>query len=108
MHKLALTFSLLALALIGVAGADAATLNPDSTVILSGAPSLLAPLPAPVGYTAAGPNSVDQTGRFVAFSSASDGLSPDDNDGVGNIYVKDRVTGAVTLVSRRSGANGAP
>jgi len=108
MHKLALTFTLIALALIGVAGAEAATLNTDSTVILSGAPSLLAPLPAPVGFTSAGPSSVDQTGRFVAFASASDALSGEDNDGVDNIYLKDRVSGAVTLVSRRSGANGAP
>lgn len=108
MHKLALTFTLIALALVGVASAGAATLQPDSNVILSGAPSLLAPLPAPVGFSSAGPNSVDQTGRFVAFESASDALSSEDNDGVDNIYVKDRVTGAVTLVSRRSGANGAP
>src|SRR5690349_18386725 len=108
MHKLALTTSLIVLALAGAASAHAATLNPDSTVILSGAQSLLAPLPAPVSFAGGGPNSLDQTGRFVAFVSASDGLSPDDNDGVTNVYVKDRVTGAVTLVSRRSGANGAP
>src|SRR5262249_17689314 len=108
MHKLLLTLTLIALAMVGVASADAATLNPDSNAILSGTTSLLAPLPAPVGFTVGGPNSVDQTGPFVASASQSDGLSTQDNDGVDNIYVKDRVTGAVTLVSRRSGANGAP
>jgi Tol biopolymer transport system component len=108
MHKLALTTSLIALALVGASGVEAATLQTNSTVILSGTTSLLAPLPAPVGFSAAGPNSVDQTGRFVAFVSQSDGLSTEDNDGVDNVYVKDRVTGAVTLVSRRSGANGTP
>jgi Tol biopolymer transport system component len=108
MHKFAFTISLIALVLIGAAGARAATLQTDSTVILSGTPSLLAPLPAPVGFSVGGPNSVDQTGRFVAFASQSDALSAEDNDGVDNVYVKDRVTGAVTLVSRGSGANGAP
>jgi hypothetical protein len=62
MTKLALT-SLILLALIGASSAEAASLKADSTVILSGTSSLLAPLPAPVSYSAGGPNAVDQTGR---------------------------------------------
>ena len=91
-----------------VSAARAATLTPDSTFILGGAPSLLAPLPAPVADSASGPQSVDQTGRFVAFASNSDGLSAAADPAVTNIYVKDRLTGAVTLVSRQTGTDGAP
>jgi Tol biopolymer transport system component len=95
------------LALFGASSARAATLSSDTTAILSGTSSLLAPLPAPVSDSASGPSAVDQTGRFVAFTSSSDGLSNDDNDGVENVYVKDRLTGAVTLASRGAGPNGA-
>src|SRR3954447_16447972 len=107
MTKFALT-SLVLLTLIGASSAEAAPLKADSTVILSGTSSLLAPLPAPVSHSFAGPGAVDQTGRFVAFASDSDGLSGDDNDGVENVYVKDRLSGAVTLASRRTGAAGTP
>ncbi|MGZ4200525.1 MAG: hypothetical protein ACXVRH_00535, partial [Thermoleophilaceae bacterium] len=97
-----------AVALIGASAARAAALPVDTTAILSGAPSLGAPLPAPVARSLSDPQSVDQTGRFVAFASTSDGLSSEDNDAVSNIYVKDTVAGTVTLVSRRTGAAGAP
>ncbi len=97
-----------AVALIGASAARAAALPADTTAILSGAASLGAPLPAPVARSLSDPQSVDQTGRFVAFASSSDGLSNEDNDAVFNVYVKDRLTGTVTLVSRRTGAAGAP
>src|SRR5919204_1395289 len=100
--------SLALLALFGASSASAASLSANSTFILSGTSSLLAPLPAPVSDSLGGPESVDQTGRLVAFASRSDGLSGEDDDAVTNVYVKDRLTGAVTLVSRRTGANGAP
>jgi Tol biopolymer transport system component len=107
MTKFALTL-FFALAAVGASSAEAASLPTNSTVILSGTPSLLAPLPAPAATSRAFPGAVSQTGRLVAFESRSDGLSADDDDSVSNVYVKDRVTGAVILVSRRSGATGAP
>src|SRR5438876_3654053 len=107
MTKLALTL-LSALALVGATSAEAATLPANSTTILSGTTSLLAPLSAPVSDSFNGPQSTDQTGRFVAFASDSDGISTQDNDAVENVYVKDRAIGVVTLVSRRTGVLGAP
>jgi hypothetical protein len=47
-------------------------------------------------------------GSVAAFVSESDELSPDDNDGVSNIYVRENRTGITELISRASGANGAP
>jgi Tol biopolymer transport system component len=108
-RSLALPLLAAAAALLGAAGAaPAAVLAPDSTYILSGAPSLLAPLPAPVADSGAARQAVSQDGRFVAFGSASDGLSDEDDDSVFNVYVRDRLTGTTTLVSRATGAHGEP
>ena len=52
--------------------------------------------------------SVSENGRYVAFASIADGLVDGDDDRVGNIYVKDRATGAVTHVNKRTGATGEP
>lgn len=103
-----LALAVLALTLIAVPSASAATLPADSTAILSGQASLLGQLPAPRNDSFASKDSVSTDGRFVAFESTSDGFSAEDNDNVINIYVKDRVTGTVTFVSRATGANGAP
>ncbi len=104
---LAALFTLVAVgSLAGVA--DAAPIPAGSTAILSGDGSLFSPLPAPVADSGVGPESVSGDGRFVAFSSFADGLSAEDDDSVENVYVKDMATGAVTLVSRQSGAAGAP
>ena len=46
-------------------------------------------------------------GRYVAFSSQADGLSSEDDDRFSAVYVRDRVSGTTTLVSRASGAAGA-
>jgi len=106
----ALALALLAAAaLLGMTGAaGAAVLAPDTTFILSGAPSLLAPLPVPVADSFAFRQSVSTDGRYVAFVSRSDGLSEEDDDSVANVYVRDRVTGTTTLVSRATGAHGEP
>ena len=103
-----LLLTLVVLTMLGIQSAHAATLPADTTAILSGASSLFDPLPAPVADSEAGFQSVSGTGTKVAFASRSDGLSSEDNDSVENIYVKDLVTGAVTLVSRASGPAGAP
>lgn len=95
-------------ALLLPAAARAVTIPADTTAILSGAPSLFASLPVPVADSDAGQQAVSSDGRFVAFGSNSDGLGVDDNDAVENVYVKDRVSGSVTLASRRTGAAGAP
>jgi Tol biopolymer transport system component len=50
---------------------------------------------------------ISADGRFVAFESLADNLSPDDNDAVQNIFVRDIQTGTTTLVSRATGFAGA-
>ena len=47
-------------------------------------------------------------GRYVAFGSDADNLSTDDDNGVANIFVRDLVTNTTILVSRATGAGGAP
>jgi Tol biopolymer transport system component len=49
---------------------------------------------------------VSDDGRYVAFSSEADLLDPAANPDTDNVYRKDRLTGAVVLVSRASGAAG--
>ena len=51
--------------------------------------------------------SVSEDGRFVAFRSEATNLVPEDTDSDRDIYVRDRQTGAVTLVSRAGGPAGA-
>lgn len=90
--------------------ASAATLDAGGLFMLTGQPSLLAPLPEPVGGApATTPAAASQDGRFVAFTAGSDGLSAEDDDTIdNNVYVKDRQTGAVTFASRRNGVAGEP
>lgn len=95
-------------AALPAAGASGASLPADTTAILSGAPSLLEPLPAPAGDSTTGRATASVNGNYVAFTSSSDGLTPDDDDRVLNVYVKNRETGAVTLASRATGAAGEP
>jgi Tol biopolymer transport system component len=101
---------LLTLAALAVFPAAAQALPAGRTLIASGDATLAAALPAPVGqYTVIDyRGAVSDNGRYVAFTSGSDGLSTDDDDRYGNVYVKDRVTGAVTLASRKTGAAGGP
>ena len=51
--------------------------------------------------------SVSGDGRLVAFRSDATNLVPDDTDTVKDVFVRDRRTGAVELVSRASGPAGA-
>jgi Tol biopolymer transport system component len=50
---------------------------------------------------------ISADGRYVAFVSRAKNLSPAAKSGRLEIYVRDMTTGAVTLVSRASGADGA-
>jgi hypothetical protein len=52
--------------------------------------------------------SLSADGRFVVFMSVADGMAPDDNNRVQNIYVRDRDLNTTTLVSRANGPNGEP
>ena len=50
---------------------------------------------------------ISDTGRYVAFASPADNLSPDDDNTYYNIFVRDRTSNTTTLVNRANGANGA-
>src|SRR5947199_10094021 len=47
-------------------------------------------------------HAVSQNGRYVVFMSTADGMAPNDNDGVRNVYVRDTQTNTTTLVSAAS------
>src|SRR5215212_3886443 len=93
---------------LGASNASAASLPAGSTAILSGTSSLLDTLPSPVGRSRTSADAVSRDGAIVAFSSGSDGLAAGDDDSVENVYVKNRATGDVVLVSRSTGASGDP
>ena len=99
---------LAALTLAVPAAASAAPLPAGTTAVISGTPDLLGLLPSPVAGSLAGTQAVSRDGRFVAFSSESDGLFSGDDDDVSNVYVQDTTTGAITLVSRANGMAGEP
>ncbi len=63
---------------------------------------------APPANGDSGPGlAVTPNGRFVAFESKSTNLSDAAQPGITNLYLRDRKTGATTLVSRADGADGA-
>lgn len=97
----------LTLCLLLPAAAPAAPVSVGTTLLVSAADGSSQPLPTPVGSsTLSGTRSVSADGRRVVFVSNADGLAPDDDDAVSNVYVKDRGTGAVILVSRATGVAG--
>ena len=59
------------------------------------------------GDDSAGGASISADGRFVAFASAADNLSDEDDDEFLDVFVRDLLTNSTTLVSRASGAAGA-
>ena len=52
--------------------------------------------------------SISADGRYVAFDAEADNLTSEDANSVGDVVVRDRVAGTTTLVSRATGATGAP
>ncbi len=65
--------------------------------------------PGTVGPAEIGRRAISADGRYVVFLSSSDlGLLPAGAAGDRYAYVRDTLTGATTLVSRASGAGGAP
>jgi Tol biopolymer transport system component len=75
----------------------------------TGTTTLVSRADGPTG-AAANNDSSDPTisadGRFVAFGSGADNLSPDDDDAFNNIFVRDTLTGTTMLVSRMDGPAG--
>ena len=61
-------------------------------------PALGAPTSAVTDYEV----DMSPDGRYVLFSSNADGLVADDNNHVEDLFVRDMVTGSITLVSRKS------
>jgi Tol biopolymer transport system component len=87
-----------------------------TTVTLGGVAAGAAPTPelisrapggGPPGNAPSAFPTVSADGRFVAFRSQATNLHPDDVDTQHDIFVRDRQTGEVGLVSRASGPNGA-
>jgi TolB protein len=61
-----------------------------------------------VGSASSSAPAISGDGRYVAFSSASTNLVPGANPGgTTQIYLKDTQTGAIEIISRATGANGA-
>jgi hypothetical protein len=52
--------------------------------------------------------SISADGRYIAFISGSNNLSPDDGDSDIDVYVRDLQANTTTLVSRAAGVSGAP
>ena len=58
------------------------------------------------GVNDSGAPAISGDGRFVAFDSHSQNLSPSDGDAVSDVFVRDLQTNTTTLVSRATGATG--
>ncbi|MEA2293787.1 MAG: hypothetical protein QOE86_1426 [Solirubrobacteraceae bacterium] len=62
------------------------------------------------GAQADGPSAepdISEDGRFIAFSSLATNLVPGDANGQSDVFVKDRLTGAIRLVSQAGGTSAA-
>ena len=93
--------------LAGSAGAEHGT--PGTVQLVTRPDGATMPTPGVANASlVASAHAASANGRFVVFSSQSDGLSSQDDDSVVNVFVRDAQTGAVTLVDRASGAAGAP
>ncbi len=97
-----------------VTAAPATAAGPGST-LWAGVPTGFGPFSqslANAGYDTAYASSSDRVdvsddGRFIAFSAESDGISTEDDNRFIGIFVRDRIAGTTTLVSRSAGAGAA-
>ena len=105
---------LVSLALLA-APATALAAAPGTTILVS-RPTAFGPLATPttnesaISLTDAGGAHVvadEDNHRYIAFVSFADGLSPDDDDSVANVYVRDRTLNVTHLISRADGPAGA-
>lgn len=84
--------------------------GPGTTFLIGGLelpPGAIPGATSGYGGDAATRTAVSDDGRYVAFVSYADVLDAAAHPDVPNVYRKDRLTGAVVLVSRASGADGA-
>src|SRR5215211_197992 len=103
MGRRCIAVAVVAAALAMLLPARAPAADAGATLLLS-RPSGLGALPSTgVNDSFTGARTISTDGRFVAFTSSSDGLSPDDRDTVFNVYVRDTQAGVTELVSRSTG-----
>jgi Tol biopolymer transport system component len=87
--------------------APAATASAQTTALVSRPDGFGGGTLAPVNDSFSDDRAVSADGRYVAFSSQADGLSPDDDDDrARQIFVRDRLTGETILASRGNGPAG--
>ena len=92
----------------GVWASAAAGAGPGSTTLVSIPTGFAAPFDGVNSGVAESARAVSADGRFVVFSSLSDGLSPGQADDAGfHCYRRDLATGTTVLVDRATGAQGA-
>jgi TolB protein len=100
--EVAIAAALLLAALVALTPLLAHAAVHDVTLVSQGATD------APPANGDSGPGlAVSANGRFVAFESTATNLSDAAQPGVTSIYLRDTATGATTLVSRATGADGA-
>lgn len=80
---------------------------PNGSTQLVSRPDGLGPVPPALGGDSFTPGALSSDGRYAVFVSNADGLSPDANPRVENVFVRDRQTQTTTLVSRSDGLAGA-
>src|SRR5688500_10554400 len=106
MSRTAMVTTVLVLALAGNAGAA----GPGEVFPTGGLALPPGTIPGGVGGNADHEPTelgVSQDGRYVAFAADADALSAAAHPDVTNVFRKDRATGAVVLVSRADGPDGA-
>jgi Tol biopolymer transport system component len=91
---------------VALSAAGLAQAAPDTTTLVSRASGKAGALGN--GYSVVGPEPVSASGRFVAFMSTASNLAPEDRHHRPHVLVRDMRTSTTTLVSRASGASGAP
>jgi hypothetical protein len=94
--------ALLAGAVVVLLAVPASAIDAGSTVAISRPTGFGGVLGAEAANSLATNQSTSSDGTKVVFTSSATGMSPDDNDSVLNVYVRDRVAHTTTLVSRSS------
>lgn len=97
----AVTFALTATAVVAPAPSNASA--PGTTTLVSRATGIS----GAKGDGLSRRPTISADGRFIVFESHSTNLDPDDTDSTSDIFLRDRTTGATSLVSRATGAAGA-
>jgi hypothetical protein len=96
-----------ALVLLGAVAAAPAAAAPAGSTVLISRPNGIGPAPPALDNASGGPLAVSRDGRHVAFVSAADGFAAGADPRVTNVFLRDTLSGATTLVSRSDGLAGA-